>query len=200
MVSISAGSFQVDQIELNVKEAALRLGVPGAQAVQWIEEYAPLVEKEIQPKYCYTKTLVRILPTGKIDLGYTRLESRDLYKNLAGCTQVYTLAVTLGLQIDRTIARLAVSSPGKAFAVDALASAYAESVADTLSRTFQEELPEGYVLAPRFSPGYGDLPLTIQPAVLEALEASKHTGITLGANLLMTPRKSITAFQGVRKL
>ncbi len=199
MVVISSGSFQVDKIELNVKEAALRLGVPGDQAAHWIEEYAPLVEKEIQPKYCFTKTLVRMLPTGKIDLGYTRLESKDLQKNLAGCTQVYTLAVTLGLQIDRTIAGLAVSSPGKAFAVDAIASAYAESVADTLSRTFQEELPEGATLCPRFSPGYGDLLLTIQPIVLDALEAHKHTGITLGTNLLMTPRKSITAFQGVRK-
>ena len=32
MIAISAGSFQIDQIELNVKEAALRLGVPGEQA------------------------------------------------------------------------------------------------------------------------------------------------------------------------
>ena len=159
-----------------------------------------MVEKEIQPKYCFTKTLVRILPTGKIDLGYTRLESKDLYKNLSGCIQVYTLAVTLGLQIDRTIARLAVSSPGKAFAVDALASAYAESAADALSKIFREELSDDATLCPRFSPGYGDVPLTIQTTVLEALEATKHTGITLGTNLLMTPRKSITAFQGVRKL
>ncbi len=200
MISVSVGSFQSDQIVLNSKEAAIRLGVPRDQVMTWIDEYAPLVEQEIQPKYCFSKTLVRILPTGKIDLGYTRLESKDLYKNLAGCTQVYTLAVTLGLQIDRTIARLAVSSPGRAFAVDALASAYAESVADTLSRMFQEELPEGTTLSPRFSPGYGDLPLTLQPTVLDTLQASKHIGITLGTNLLMTPRKSITAFQGVRNL
>ncbi|MBR5280852.1 MAG: hypothetical protein IKU26_07805, partial [Clostridia bacterium] len=90
-------------------------------------------------------------------------------------------------------------SPGKAFAVDALASAYAESAADTLSQMFQAELPEGFVLAPRFSPGYGDLSLNVQSSVLEALEANKHTGITLGANLLMTPRKSITAIQGVKQ-
>lgn len=200
MVSVSAGSFHLNQIVLNANEAALRLGVPRDQVAVWIDEYAPFVEKEIQPKYCFTKTLVRILPTGKIDLGYTRLESKDLYKNLAGCTQVYTLAVTLGLQIDRTIARLAVSSPGKAFAVDALASAYAESVADTLSRMFQGELAEGSTLSPRFSPGYGDLPLTIQPTILDALDAAKYTGITLGSNMLMTPRKSITAFQGVRNI
>lgn len=198
MISVSAGSFQADQIVLNSKEAAIRLGVPSNQVMAWIDEYAPLVAQEIQPKYCFFKTLVRILPTGKIDLGYTRLESKDLSKNLAGCTQVYTLAVTLGLQIDRTIARLAVSSPGRAFAVDALASAYAESAADTVSRMFQEKLPEGTALSPRFSPGYGDLPLALQSTVLDTLQANKHIGITLGTNLLMTPRKSITAFQGAR--
>ena len=200
MITVTTGALQIEQIVLNAKEAALRLGVPRNQVVSWIDEYAPLVEKEIQPKYCYTKTLVRFLPTGKLDLGYTRLESNDLSKNLSECTQVYTFAVTLGLQIDRTIAKLAVSSPGKAFAVDALASAYAESVADTLSQIFQDELSEGYTLAPRFSPGYGDLSLSVQPTILEILEASKHIGITLGSNLLMTPRKSITALQGVRKL
>lgn len=200
MIAITAGALQMEQIVLNAKEAALRLGVPRNQVVSWIDEYAPIVEKEIQPKYCYTKTLVRLLPTGKLDLGYTRLESKDLSKNLSDCTQVYTFAVTLGLQIDRTIAKLAVSSPGKAFAVDALASAYAESIADTLSQMFQEELPENYTLASRFSPGYGDLSLSVQPTILDVLEASKHIGITLGSNLLMTPRKSITALQGVKQL
>ncbi len=200
MIPVCAGAFSIDQIVLNVKEAALRLGVPSQSAEQWIEEYAPMVVQEIQPKYCYTKTLVRLLPTGKLDLGHTRLESKDLQKNLSGCTMIYTFAVTLGLQIDRTIAKLAVSSPGKAFAIDALASAYAESVADTLSQIFQEELPKGYVLAPRFSPGYGDLSLSVQPSILEALEAAKYTGITLGSNLLMSPRKSITAIQGVKQV
>ncbi len=200
MVSVSTGSLQIDQIVLNAKEAALRLGVPRDQIGTWIDEYAPFVEKEIQPKYCFTKTLVRFLPTGKLDLGYTRLESKDLSKNLTGCTQAYTLAVTLGFQIDRTIAKLSVSSPGKAFAVDALASAYAESVADSLSRMFQEELQEGVTLSPRFSPGYGDLPLELQPQILEVLQAQKYLGITLGSNLLMTPRKSITAIQGVKQV
>ena len=200
MIPVCAGTFQVEQIVLNIKEAAYRLGVPNDQAAQWIEEYAPLVAQEIQPKYCYTKSLVRLLPTGKLDLGYTRLESKDLQKNLSGCTMIYTFAVTLGLQIDRTIAKLAVSSPGKAFAVDALASAYAESAAETLSQMFQAELPEGFTLVPRFSPGYGDLSLSVQPDILQALEATKHTGITLGTNLLMTPRKSITAIQGVKQL
>ena len=200
MISVVTGALPIDQIVLNAKEAAQRLGVPRDQVVTWIDEYAPLVEKEIQPKFCYTKTLVRFLPTGKLDLGYTRLESKDLSKNLSNCTHVYTLAVTLGLQIDRTIAKLSVSSPGKAFAVDALASAYAESVADTLSQMLQEELPTEYSLAPRFSPGYGDLSLSVQPTILDVLEASKHIGVTLGSNLLMTPKKSITAIQGVKQV
>ena len=52
-------------------------------------------------------------------------------------------------------------------------------------------------LRPRYSPGYGDLSLEVQSEVLKVLNADKILGIKLGANLLMTPKKSITAVQGV---
>ena len=50
---------------------------------------------------------------------------------------------------------------------------------------------------PRFSPGYGDLPIEIQPKILTVLSADKTLGITLNESYLMTPVKSITAIMGV---
>ena len=53
-------------------------------------------------------------------------------------------------------------------------------------------------LAPRFSPGYGDLPLEIQSDIFRVLNCSTKIGLTLNKSLLMTPTKSVTAIIGIR--
>ena len=53
-------------------------------------------------------------------------------------------------------------------------------------------------LTNRCSPGYGDLPLSLQPHLLSALNANKLLHITLSDTLLMIPQKSITAIVGIR--
>ncbi len=50
---------------------------------------------------------------------------------------------------------------------------------------------------PRFSPGYGDLPLALQPDLLHFLNAQRWVGITVGKTLLMSPMKSVTAIMGI---
>ncbi|MBR3258643.1 MAG: vitamin B12 dependent methionine synthase, partial [Eggerthellaceae bacterium] len=47
-------------------------------------------------------------------------------------------------------------------------------------------------------PGYGDLPLEVQPDLLGLLDASRRLGITLSDSLLMSPTKSVTAIVGLR--
>ena len=49
----------------------------------------------------------------------------------------------------------------------------------------------------RFSPGYGDLPLDIQPAIVRTLEADKKLGMTATDSNLLIPVKSVTAFVGL---
>ena len=61
-----------------------------------------------------------------------------------------------------------------------------------LCRDFGKEIP----LRPRFSPGYGDLPLAMQREIFAALPLEKALGLTLGENLLMTPTKTVTAIAG----
>ncbi|MBR5134836.1 MAG: Vitamin B12 dependent methionine synthase activation subunit, partial [Clostridia bacterium] len=50
---------------------------------------------------------------------------------------------------------------------------------------------------PRFSPGYGDLPLSVQRSVATLLGMEKTLGVCLSDSLLMSPSKSVTAFVGV---
>jgi cobalamin-dependent methionine synthase I len=102
------------------------------------------------------------------------------------------MAVTLGVGIDMLLRRKSVTSPSEHFVCDGVASALAEAAADEAERIFLE----GGGHRPRFSPGYGDLPLTIQRDVLSLCDAERLLGIRLTDTLLMIPTKSITAIIG----
>ena len=60
-----------------------------------------------------------------------------------------------------------------------------------------EAAARGLHCGTRFSPGYGDLPLSTQPVLLGALDAGRLLGITLSPALLMSPTKSVTAVVGL---
>ena len=69
----------------------------------------------------------------------------------------------------------------------AMMEAYCNEVCESLSKEYRER---GLFLHPRFSPGYGDFPLSCQPGILDALEAGKRIGIKLTEGFLMLPSKS----------
>ena len=101
---------------------------------------------------------------------------------------------TIGLDIDRLIAKYGVVSPAKALVFQAIGAERIES----LCELFCEEMGAEYGnLKPRFSPGYGDLDLAFQSAIFGALECPKKIGVTLTDTLLMTPSKSVTAVMGI---
>ena len=54
-------------------------------------------------------------------------------------------------------------------------------------------------LRPRFSPGYGDLPLELQKDVFRVLDCPRKIGLSLNESLLMSPSKSVTAIIGIGK-
>lgn len=55
----------------------------------------------------------------------------------------------------------------------------------------------GRYLTGRYSPGYGDWPITVQPLVAAALDTARRAGLCVTDSNLMTPRKSVTALLGV---
>lgn len=52
-------------------------------------------------------------------------------------------------------------------------------------------------LKPRFSAGYGDLPLEVQKDIFRVLDCPRKIGLTLNDSLLMSPTKSVTAIVGI---
>lgn len=145
-------------------------------------------------RFCAVKTdIVYGAEAGIIDVGFGEFYSLSLYENLYGCKKAFIFAVTIGLEVDRLLARLYISSPSEHFITDALASAYAEAACNSAN----EILAKGCNLKRRFSPGYGDFPLELQPHILKSVNAEKYLNITLSKALMMTPKKSITAIAGI---
>jgi len=50
---------------------------------------------------------------------------------------------------------------------------------------------------PRFSPGYGDWPITEQSRIIRLLDGQRQIGLNVTKDSLMVPRKSITAVIGI---
>lgn len=133
-----------------------------------------------------------------LDLGFTVTHSRDLQKNLKGCCRIILFGATVGLELDRLIARY-----GQAFSVQSpVLSAIGAERIESLCNAFNDEIDEifreqGMYTRPRFSPGYGDLPINMQKDIFAALDCPRKIGLSLNESLLMSPSKSVTAIIGV---
>lgn len=131
-----------------------------------------------------------------LDLGFVQIRSSALEINLRDCDRLVLFAATVGNGIDRLLARYTRLSPARAHMLQALGAERIESLCDVL----QEEIRRLYgETRPRFSPGFGDVPLALQKDIFQALQCAKHIGVTLGENLLMSPSKSVTALIGIRR-
>lgn len=118
--------------------------------------------------------------------------SSALIKNLKGYNKIIVFAATIGIEADRLINRYSLVSPSKALIIDALASSAIESWCDIA----EAQIMNGKEHAPRFSPGYGDFPLSLQKNILTLLNTQKNIFLTLNESLMMTPTKSVTAVIG----
>ena len=135
-----------------------------------------------------------------LDLGFTSVDSKDLKKCLDGCEKIIVFSATVGLSADRLVKKYSRISPSKALVMNALCTERIERLCDMFCWDIKREYESlSYTLTPRFSPGYGDLPLSMQPHILSATYALKNIGITLSDSLLMIPTKSVTAIIGIKK-
>ena len=192
--SIDYGTISVSDFELNRNEVALRLKTERGFTSPEIERCLTSLLSCSCVKYSCARVSVIRGDNGSLDLGFGKFQSKDLTKNLQGCKEAFVLAVTIGSEADRLIKKLALISPSDLFITDGLASALVESACDEAERRIKGEL----ICSPRFSPGYGDLPLSVQPGILKLLNAERLLGIKLNENLMMTPTKTITAIMGIK--
>lgn len=126
------------------------------------------------------------------------LVGRSIARHLDGAVAVGVLAVTTGLALDAELRRRSLTDRVGEVLLDAAGSALVERAADEAEADVaRAAAARGLTAGPRFSPGYGDLPLATQPTLLAALDAQRQLGITLSDSLLMAPVKSVTAVVGL---
>lgn len=157
----------------------MRMGraTPDAELSKRIDKVEAELIKVARPKEVHKLIKVKDLP----------FESADLKRFLGNADECYLFAATLGHEVDLLIRRYSITSPADLLILQASAATMIEAYIDEL-------FP-----CPRFSPGYGDLPLSVQPKFLEMVDAGKQLGISLTDAYLMIPSKSVTAIIGVKK-
>lgn len=168
------------------------------------EELSRLVEECINEcrgvskfSVCFTESKIN---TDKDTVRFEafEVESEALSKNLSDCEEVIIFAATAGIGIDRLISKYSVISPVKAVIIQAIGAERIESLCDKFNETMRKKYEsDGFLLKPRFSPGYGDFSLEKQKDIFSVLDCEKKLGLSLNGNLLMSPSKSVTAIIGI---
>lgn len=149
------------------------------------------LEKTYTPRFAYTKLPKTILP----------LKGNDIAIHLKDCDHVYILVATLGAKVDKEIKLTQYKSMASALALDAAACEGIEKLCDLAElEIINKEFSSGNFVTGRYSPGYGDFPLDIQPTLIQFTDASKKIGLTVNSSNLLIPKKSVTALLGVSNI
>lgn len=184
----------------DIDEALRYLGA-GAHPPEELRQQAAAVAEElaaqVQPRYIF-----KLFPLEHEESNF-RLGGTDLVlsgqtarRMLDQCDQAVLLACTLGTKFDAMVRSAQVRDMARAVILDACGSALVEQGCNEAERDIAARFP-GLYLTDRFSPGYGDLPLSLQPAICELLDTARRVGIHVTPSFLMNPSKSVTAIIGL---
>lgn len=130
------------------------------------------------------------------DFGNFCIRSRDLAKLLKDSSKALVFGATAGHELDRMIMKYSRLSPSKALMFQAVGTEIVESGSDAFLSDISKE--NGFDFTPRFSAGYGDLPLSFQKDIFTYLDLTKRNGMYLNESLIMSPSKSVTAIVGIK--
>ncbi|MBQ7326232.1 MAG: Vitamin B12 dependent methionine synthase activation subunit [Clostridia bacterium] len=156
------------------------------------------VDGRLSAKVCYREYELSTLDA-YLDLGFARTDSRALRKALDGCKKIILFCATVGVDMDRLIARYSIASPSRSVMLQAIGTERVETLCDEFCKQIKEEkISFGQSVTKRFSPGYSDLPLALQRDIFSALNPEARIGVVLNESLIMTPSKSVTAIIGIK--
>ena len=189
---------------VSIPESEVRRYMGFRGSVEASPETDAMIKKAINSleKDCFPKYVSKAFPVTvegyRVKFADVAIDSRSLARNLAGCTECVLFAATAGPSCDMLVKRAAVTSSAYASCCQAAGAAAIEAYCDMINDKIRNEYEaKGLFARPRFSPGYGDLPLACQKDWFRLLDITKNTGIELTDSLLMVPTKSVTAVIGL---
>jgi hypothetical protein len=156
----------------------------------------------IATKACYDFRTIRVNPPDSLEIqGGFVIHSRKVGAWMAGCEGLYLMVVTLGAALDAEVSRLSQAGDmTRAFLLNAYGAEAAEALMEGLHQQISRKAAsESFSITKRYSPGYGDWPITAQKDLLGLLQA-ENIGIILTESCLMIPEKSVSAIAGTKPM
>ncbi len=202
------------KLVISETELSARLMTPPASFPDGLDKYISELTAVIKPAFSAVEVDVRkpslaeakneikapAAPFGKesdtqIEIGGALCKSKALARILRGCKRAVLLCATLGFEAERYLRKACSSSPSEHFILDAAADAMAEALCDAAEAEIFGERPH----APRFSPGYADLPIEFVGEIIRLTDAEKLLGVRLTKTFLTVPVKTVTAIIGIKE-
>ena len=197
-------------MRLNRDEALGYLGYAGQQVEETLlarfNELANICETVIDPLYAWEVVDIDeersrwdgIQPCVCLSECRLALPGESIAEHVRGACKVALMACTLGAISEREMRKYASLGAADGVMFGACASALVEAAANAVeAQVVEYAQKQGLHTNWRFSPGYGDMPLDVQPAFLQALDATRKLGITATPTNMLVPVKSVTAVVGL---
>ncbi len=187
-------------IQINLDEALRYAGVrpPAPEDLRArAEALSQMMRDKVTPRYTWRMSpLVHQENMPVLVAADILLPGRTADRMLADCDSAVVLVCTLGTPFDMLLRQTEARDMADALLLNGCGAAYVEAACDAAEREVAEHFPKKH-LTDRFSPGYGDLPLSLQASLLSMTDASRRLGVTLSDSCLMNPVKSVTAIIGL---
>lgn len=185
--------------EYNIKEILRYSGsdISSDEMREYIRQCIDEIRCDLVYKVCYIETDVSI-QDNTVDFGLFKAESKNLSYTLRNSDKAIIFCATVGIKLDRLIAKYMKTDVAKAFMLQAIGTERCESLCDTFVNDINIQYRDkGSFLTPRFSPGYGDLKVDTQKDIFTILDLPRKIGVTLNESLIISPSKSVTAIVGL---
>ena len=165
-----------------------------------MRETAEALEKKVTPRWVWRAFDLNRTADGGIGFTSAALTlTGDLAERMLGdCERAALLVCTLGAGYDALFRAWEKRDMARAVIMDACGSALTEAGCDGAEEEIRVNC-SGWHLTDRFSPGYGDLPLGLQKALVRAADAERRLGVTVTETDLLVPVKTVTAVIGLSR-
>lgn len=126
------------------------------------------------------------------------IKTKSLVNFLKESKKIVIMGITGGIEIMDIIDKYQNENMAKAVVFDAAAGEIVDSGFDYIMSLLNRELlrSSNKLLQKRFSPGYGDLPLSVQKDFYNLLKM-EQLGVKLTPSFLLDPQKSVIALTGI---
>ena len=186
-------------MRLDLKEPLRYLGVrgePDPVLLARLSETADRLTRSVEPRWVWRAFPLIHGEAPVLEGAGLALPGTMAQKMLAECSRAVLLACTLGAEFEALLRAEQARDMARAALLDACGSAWVESGCGAAGEEIAARFP-GLYLTDRFSPGYGDLPLSLQRDICGILDAPRRLGVQVTDSLLLNPSKTVTAVAGL---